>query len=258
MPKLKANIVTIGALTSSDRARMLELMTSYYEGTTADSFFADLAKKNAVILLRDDVRKRIQGFSTLLHIDAGKSRGIFSGDTVIEREYWGQRALGKAFLRYLFTQKIKRPWKPLYWLLTTKGYKTYLLMANNFREHYPRYETPTPAAKKQLMDEFYRRLYPAHYEAATGRIRPLGEACRLKEGVAATSPTLIATNQRVAFFERTNPAWSEGTDLACIARMTFSMPVYYAVKSLWKLHAVQAVARLAGLARARTIAAKGA
>ena len=38
-----------------------------------------------------------------------KAFGVFSGDTVVDRAFWGQRVLGKAFLRYLFIQKGNDP-----------------------------------------------------------------------------------------------------------------------------------------------------
>ena len=36
----------------------------------------------------------------------------------------------------------------------------------------------------------------------------------------------------IAFFQRANPAWREGVELACLARMTFAMPLKYAWKAL--------------------------
>src|SRR5215510_6978122 len=158
---LTASLVSVANLRTEDKARMFALIQKYYNAVTEKTFQADLAQKDAVILLRD--RGALQGFSTLVSLqmtlDHKKVYGIFSGDTVIEKQYWGQRALPKAFLRYLFREKLKRPFSPLYWLLITKGYKTYLMMANNFSEHFPRYEKPLPARVKPLMDAFYTALY---------------------------------------------------------------------------------------------------
>ncbi|MEW6213542.1 MAG: hypothetical protein AB1631_34925, partial [Acidobacteriota bacterium] len=141
--KLKAAVAPVPSLAQTDRERMFELMRSYYDWVSREKFLSDLSNKNDVILLRDSAG-RIQGFSTLrivsLKADGKTLRAVFSGDTVIERAFWGQRVLGKAFLRYLFHQKIRHPFDPLYWLLISKGYKTYLMMANNFSEYYPRYD----------------------------------------------------------------------------------------------------------------------
>jgi hypothetical protein len=236
--RLRAAVVAVAALTPADKRRMFELMRSYYDAVSEAQFLSDLSSKDAVILLRDRTSAEIQGFSTLravrVSVNGKLWRGVFSGDTVIDKRYWGQRELGRAFLRYLFAQKLKKPFSPLYWLLISKGYKTYLLMANNFAEHWPRRERATPPEVKTLMDAFYGALYPDSYDAATGLIETPGEACRLKAGVAAVSPSLAAANPRVEFFERANPEWRRGVELACLARMTLWMPLRYGLKALVK------------------------
>jgi hypothetical protein len=41
-------------------------------------------------------------------------------------------------------------------------------------------------------------------------------------------------NPRIRFFVERNPTWPRGTELACIARMTWRMQMYYAAKAMWK------------------------
>lgn len=235
---LKASVVRASALSSTDKSRMYELMRQYYEAVSEEQFLSDLSRKDSVIILRERDTQSIQGFSTLVSLEIEHrghiQRGIFSGDTVIEKKYWGQRVLGKAFLRYLLLEKLRHPFSPLYWLLISKGYKTYLLMANNFSEHYPRYEMSTPPDKKELADAFYKNLFAPFYDSRMGRIRFTERACHLKYGVADISPELLTTNPRIAFFQRVNPHWEQGEELACMARMTLSMPIVYGIKSLLK------------------------
>jgi hypothetical protein len=234
--RLTASIVSVANLRAEDKARMFALMRKYYDAVTEETFQADLARKDAIILLRD--RGAVHGFSTLvsLQVTVGHKtvHGVFSGDTVIDKPYWGRHALQKAFLRRMFREKLKRPFTPLYWLLITKGYKTYLMMANNFAEHFPRYEMSASADRKAIAEAFYLKLFPEHYEPATGLIRFPAEACRLKSGVAEISDEMIASNPRIAFFEQANPEWRSGVELACMARMTLAMPFRYAAKALIK------------------------
>jgi hypothetical protein len=245
--KLKATTVAVNQLAPADRARMLALMQAYYDAVTEAEFLADLAKKDAVILLKD-ARHIIQGFSTLVtlpvEVEGRRVRGVFSGDTVLDKHYWGSRALGRAFLRYLFIKKLRSPAEPLYWLLISKGYKTYLMMANNFAEHYPRYERSVPPRIKRLMDAFYTALYPNAYDSATGLIETPGETCRLKSAVAPIPARRIATNPRIAFFEQRNPRWRDGCELACIARMTLRMPLRFALKVILKDGVIKPLRRL--------------
>jgi len=247
---LQAVIVTVHELAAKDRARMFELMQSAYDAVTERQFLADLEKKDAVILLKDPAHA-IQGFSTLaslrVQIDGKTLRGIFSGDTVIAERYWGQRALGKAFLRYLFLEKLKAPFAPLYWLLISKGYKTYLMMANNFAEHYPRYEHSTPTQAQQILDAFYATLYPGTYDPQTGLIETVGEAYHLKPGIAPIANALVESNPRIAFFAARNPRWRTGAELACLARMTLRMPFVYALKGLMKDRVIRRLQRISRL-----------
>src|SRR6266508_249933 len=108
LQRLTTSIVSVADLRAEDRARMFTLMRKYYDAVTEETFQADLARKDAVILLRD--RGELQGFSTLvsLRVTVGRKTvyGVFSGDTVIEKQYWGQQALPVAFLRYMFRQTL--------------------------------------------------------------------------------------------------------------------------------------------------------
>jgi hypothetical protein len=235
--KLKAKIVPVTELSYTEQARMFQLMQTYYDGVSREQFLTDLAKKSRVILLLDETGSQIQGFSTLqcLRVTCGGKnyRGIFSGDTVVEKSFWGQRVLGKAFLRFLFKEKLRRPFEPLYWLLISKGYKTYLMMANNFSEYYPRFDAPTAQDKKAIMDAFYSTLYAKGYDAEAGLIKPCLGAYKLKTGVAGISSALSKANPKVAFFQRANPDWQQGAELACLARMTLWMPFCYGLKVLF-------------------------
>lgn len=250
--RLRASISPPESLTSNDREQMFQLMQRYYDAITEHQFLSDLSKKDAVILLRDRNSDTIQGFSTLVKIDVELDnkplRGVFSGDTVIEKDYWGNRALGIAFLRYMFTEKLKSPFAPLYWLLITKGYKTYLMMANNFSEHYPKFERATPPDAKRILDTFYSALYAEQYDPETGLIESSGDPTRLRPGIASISKTLTDSNPRIAFFQKANPSWQSGTELACIARMTIFMPFYYASKVLLKDRILKPFRKLSRLA----------
>jgi hypothetical protein len=244
--RLTASIVPVADLGTEDKARMFTLMRKYYDSVTEESFQADLARKGTVILLRD--RGELKGFSTLvsLRIKVGRKTvyGVFSGDTVIEKQYWGQQALPVAFLRHMFKEKLKRPFTTLYWLLISKGYKTYLMMANNFAEHFPRYEVDTPVDRRAIAEAFYLKLFPEHYDKAAGLIRFPAAACRLKSGVAEISNEMAASNPRIAFFEKANPEWRSGVELACLARMTLATPFRYAAKAFIKDRIILRLMRL--------------
>ena len=243
MKKLSAFGYAIADLSSDDRTAMFTLFADYYSNVNAEQFQKDLESKDHVFVLKDSKSHEIKGFSTIVslttHVNGQEIRGLFSGDTVVHHDYWGQGTLGVAFLKYLFVQKLKKPTQPLYWFLISKGYKTYLLMANNFKTHYPRFETDTPGDIKQIIDHFAQTLYPQHYDAQKGIIQFSDQHANfkdcLKADVTPITDDLLASNQRIAYFASQNRRWQQGDELACVAEMTFSMPIYYQLKIMRKM-----------------------
>jgi hypothetical protein len=240
MPKLKATTLPVSHISPAQRDRMFAILEKYYEHVSRPQFDLDLNGKDAVILLLDARDDQIQGFSTLKKLLISREglpsvRTLYSGDTVVEREYWGQKILGVAFLRYLWSEKLKHPFQPLYWFLISKGYKTYLLMANNFKTHYPRYEEATPESTKKLLHQIASSYFGDRYSSIDGLIRFQKSMGQLKGGVADISEQELERNARIRFFTEKNPEWQQGTELACLAEMTFLLPVEYACKRLIKV-----------------------
>jgi hypothetical protein len=235
---LNASVVRPFELAKEDCAQMFLLMRQYYADITESRFSVDLFEKTHVILLRDPNGK-IRGFSTLLtgeianlKLSRFPVRFVFSGDTVVDREFWGQKQLGLAFLKYLFWEKLRHPLRPVYWMLMSKGYKTYLLMANNFSTHYPRFERRTPAAVQEILDIFYSAKFGELFDRQSGLMIPIGPSCRLRDGVAAVTDELRSALPRVDFFARRNPGWDDGVELACVAEMQLLMPFKYFLKKV--------------------------
>lgn len=236
MAELQGRVVATEKISAAMRREMFALFQRYYEQVDFERFEADLRPKQFVILLFDS-ENRVQGFSTLQHLLVYRNgrpiRGIFSGDTVVDERYWGQRTLGRVFLRHLWMEKCRRPFAPLWWFLISKGYKTYLLMANSFPEHYPRFEEPTPNDAQEVMDAFAGQMFPDAYQKESGTIEFAVPHGQLKNRVAPITPDLLE-NPRIAFYQERNPGWRLGTELACVAKMTWSLPLYYTAKAMLK------------------------
>jgi hypothetical protein len=240
--KLYAETLAIESLNENQVEAMFQIFSKYYNNTDKEQFLKDLYDKSRVFLLLDKATNTIQGFSTIKNIDVEFNskvvRGVFSGDTIIEKEYWGQGTLGVAFLKHLFWEKLKKPFDPLYWFLISKGYKTYLLMANNFSNHYPRFEKATPEMEQHLIDSFSSSLYGHYYDKEAGvisysKVEVSTKDC-LREEVSPITDELINSNKRIRFFAKMNPSWQQGDELSCVAKMTFSMPILYQIKFIRK------------------------
>lgn len=237
--RLEARTIPLEMLSEKQINEMFNVYHKYYASVTKEVFVSDLSNKNHVIVLTDKIDGEIKGFSTILdyhfNLEGKRVKGVFSGDTIIEKEYWGGSALQMAFIMYMFKEKLKRPFSPLYWFLISKGYKTYLLMANNFVEHYPRFEEQTPTEKKSIMDKFASELYPENYDPTSGLIRFEGIHDHLKDDVAPITDEMKIQNERIKFFSETNNSWEVGTELVCLARFDLGLPFRYPMKTVKKI-----------------------
>src|SRR5688572_13596920 len=120
------------------------------------------------------------------------------------------------------------PWRPAYWFLISKGYKTYLLMARNFPEHWPRHDRPTPPHIESLLDAVARRRFGGGWDAATGLVHGVAGG-RVARGLAPIGPEQLA-HADIAFFAARNPGHAEGDELACLGRLSPGILAAYARK----------------------------
>lgn len=178
-----------------------------------------------MILIRRRDDAEVVGFSTVTKVrmkhGRRRVRGIFSGDTIIDPDYWGSRALQVSFLLYMLRTRLRHPFAPLFWLLISKGYKTYLLLANNFPRYYPNpdgrhthYET--------LVRQYCDQLFPGYW-CERRKVLDFGDQYQcLKGQVAEITPELARRYPRIGYFEQRNPEWRRGTELPCIGQVGYS------------------------------------
>jgi hypothetical protein len=217
--KVFGELIEVEKLSEVSIKTMFMIMDAYYDQMTYLNFLNDLREKDFCILIKDEIG-RIQGFSTQKLISFPLNdkviHGVFSGDTIIDKNYWGSfelyKVFGKSFTKYcnLFPE--------FYWFLISKGYKTYKMLPLFFKIFYPNYSNPIPEYEKQVLDAFGHFKYPNIYNARIGVIEyPQGKD-KLKDGVAdITSKQLKDKN--IQFFLKSNPNYILGHDLVCLARL---------------------------------------
>ena len=209
-------------LSTSDRRTLYKLLERHYEHVSWAQFEADLAEKDAVIVLRDASGIPC-GFSTqkVMHItvDGFPVRAIFSGDTIIDPNHWGEQELGRAWCRYVGQVRVAEPETPLYWFLISKGYRTYLYLPVFFKTYYPACGWPTPAAEQHILNTLAREKFLEDYNAESGLVVFPESRGNLKPELAVVPPHRLK-NQHVQFFLSCNPRYAEGTELACLAEIS--------------------------------------
>lgn len=225
-------------VTENDLQRMYEIFSQYYGNTDMPTFIRDFNKKTGVFLVRAKGDKRVVGFSTvaLMDLDMGGRtvKGVFSGDTIIEREYWGGRALQFRFFLYLLGIVLRNPLTPVFWLLISKGYKTYLLLANNFFRFYPNPDGSC-TEYQPMVQEYCERLFPGCYDAERELLDFGDQYQHLNDDVAGITPEMCDRFRNIAFFEQRNPTWRRGTELPCIGRASVADIFPYIMRFLRKV-----------------------
>lgn len=216
---LKGQIKPVGEYTEEERASMYRLMSEFYDDTDESVFLRDFMDKDYCLALYHE-QKGIVGFTTqkLMAVEAGGKtvHGIFSGDTIIHKEHWGDLELFKTWADFWFDHA--RQYDEFYWFLICKGYKTYRMLPVFFAEFYPNYRMPTPEYEQSIIDAYAAKLYGGEYNRKNGVIEYRGVKDKLKQGVADVGSREMK-NKDIAFFCQANPGHTKGNDLACLAKL---------------------------------------
>jgi hypothetical protein len=221
MHPLKATVHSVSELSACDRDSMFRLYDANYAGGVSEVFGRDLDAKNYAVLLTD-AENRIRGFSTLVvynEVYAGENvRVIYSGDTIIDKAYWGKNDFAPAWLRLAGRIKAQAPETSLYWLLIAKGHRTYRYLSLFSNEYYPRHDVMTPRLQQAQMDHFARARFGADYDTCRGLVLFNESRSFLRESLAEISPK-DAARRDVQFFLEKNPGYAKGDELLCLCRL---------------------------------------
>src|SRR5688572_15306387 len=221
--RLEGRLANVTDLSGAEREAMFALMDRHYENVNPATFAADLVAKSWVILLCDPETGALCGFSTQVILEVTvldrPVRALFSGDTIVDRERWGDSALAHVWGRLALSLIDRYEGADLYWLLISKGYKTYRFLPLFFHEFYPRHDRPTPAWAHAVLYALARHKFPVAYDPATGIVRADGRKDRLRPGVAELTGERLR-DPHVRFFAERNTGHAQGDELCCLAPLT--------------------------------------
>lgn len=216
---LVSETVPLAQLGEEEITRLFALFSAHYDGADPTQFRVDLAEKQWVLLFRAE--EQIIGFSTqrvlATQFEGRPVRALFSGDTVIDRRHWGSQVLMKSWCRFSGRVIAQEPEIPLYWFLLSKGHRTYLYLPLFFRDWFPRRGGAGDPSLEPLLIHLARARYADAYDELTHCIRPVTPHDRLKADLDNTEER--HHNLDVAYFRERNPGYTEGVELACIARI---------------------------------------
>jgi hypothetical protein len=210
-------IIPIVEVKPADILSMYDLMGRHYNNVFKEKFIRDFNVKDGVIALYDE-HLMIKGFSTYrvheTEYQKERIKIIFSGDTVIDVSCWGKSALFEGFIElmvktYLATEL------PLYWLLITKGFRTYQIPVLYFKEFYPCFNRLTPAREANIIHKICREFFGNDWHENEQVIKCNPPADYLKTEFAKVDEHKFR-NQHVQFFLDKNPGYIIGNEMPCL------------------------------------------
>lgn len=217
---IHARLVARAELTDAQREAMYALYRRHFDAADPARFQADLDEKQQVIEVRD-AGGTLRGFSTVAcyrrEFDGRPLRVLFSGDTVVDEASWGQQALAFGFIRFA-AQTQARSDEPLYWLLISKGHRTYRYLSAFSIDYAPSPGQATPPQQQRLMDFLARDRFGAAYDTRRGVVRFAESHGHLRADLAGV-PAIHAHLPEVAYFLARNPGYAKGEELVCLCRI---------------------------------------
>jgi len=220
--RLAAEVRPVADLTPAERDSMYAIMSGHFLNVSRAQFLQDLSEKQSVVVMKDAAEGRLRGFSTIGRItatvDGQTVTGHFSGDTVIEPEFWGEHAWLSVWAAHSFAQADKLAPAPLYWVLLTATHRSYRLLANLFKEYYPRHDQPTPERVQSQLDALVRVKFPAEYDAGRGVVYLKNQTPVRPDRVDPATAERDAPEVR--YFREANPGYASGDFLACMTRLS--------------------------------------
>ena len=206
-------------LGAADRERMFRLLRKNFHGIERDGFEADLNKKNRVILIQEN--GELQGFSTFLYYTTryrDETLGIvYSGDTIVEADARATLELPRTWIKAVRQTGTDYRTDRQFWLLIVSGFRTYRFLPVFWKAFYPRFDSPTPPAKRELLHHLATQRFGDFFDPHRGIVE-FPRPQPLRDSLAAMPASRLA-DPHVRFFERANPGWRNGDELVCLTEI---------------------------------------
>jgi hypothetical protein len=218
--RLHGRVAARLALDPKTRDAMFALLAAHFAGVDRSTFDRDLDEKSCAILLEDSDGV-LRGFTTLLvyesRVDGTAVSVIYSGDTIVERTWWGSPVLARTWIAAALTAAPAGDPREVYWLLLTSGFRTYRFLPVFFQEFYPRFDAVTPLRQARLLDSLAHERFGHEYDAGAGVVRFARPQVLAPDLIAL--PEGRMPDRHIAFFVERNAGFVRGDELVCLTRI---------------------------------------
>ena len=211
--------VDVSSLTSDLTTSMFELLCAHFHNVSREIFDRDLSSNSTVLLLEEHESGGLLGFSTqrILRSSSG-ARVVFSGDTIIDPIAWGSLALPRAWGSWMLSLSAEEPTSPLYWLLISKGHRTFRFLPTYFTDYAPSLTRAYSADELAIVREVGLSLFGDKLTVNQQGFLVVAHditSQRLKEHLL--DDRHLRSDQRdIKFFVEANPNYAHGTELVCL------------------------------------------
>ncbi len=215
----RSAIVRVAELPDETVQDMAALYLHHFDGSSEEIFRGDLLDKDEVILLY--CAGRLAGFTTVKFFErewnARAVRVVFSGDTIVSPEHWGQQRLAFEWISRAGRFKRQEPAKPLFWFLLVKGHRTFRYLSAFSKVYFPHWSEDRTDLKS-LADQLARERFGGDYKPDTGIVEFRPSRGHLRESIANARPDELA-KPPVRFFLERNPGYRAGHELVCVCEL---------------------------------------
>lgn len=177
-----------------------------------------------VIVCRERTDGSLRGVM-LMGIDHRENQGekytLFRlGLAFFQKYYQGGPLLYYVLAYHVLWQLLCHPLTPVYITGKAFSYKSYLTMAKNIDNFYPRYNIKTPPFEQKVIDDFALSIKSPDEVYDPRRCVLERTHTAMKEFVAPIVDRDL-NNPHIKFFQETNPGWRQGHQLIIIGRVTW-------------------------------------
>jgi len=219
---MRALVTGVNLLQDDSILEMYDLLSQNFDNCELGRFRQDLREKDWVIIAKSDSGET-QGFSTIKIIETEfsgeKVSVVYSGDTIVDKRFWHANILAPVFGKFSLELLVRTQGRRLFWLLTTKGHRTYRFLPVYFNEYYPAYDRAIPADYSRLLKEVCESIFGEQYNHHSGLVKR-GERTDYLNPELSMVPEKVKSDRHIAYFLKRNPEYSNGDELACICELS--------------------------------------
>lgn len=184
-------------------------------------------------LWRLHIAGELMGFGgvSTLHVEVGGRRCcvLFTGRVYLRPEARGGNVIQRVGAGYFLRERLRHPLMPIYWMFSAATYKSYLLLARNFGQYWPRPGAELPAHERAIVAAVFAAQNNRDFDANAGIVR---EPHVSWSDAAVPDDAALQADPDLAFYATRNPGHGGGDVLVCLAPLTVRNWVSIATRAM--------------------------